>query len=94
MLTDEMTRLCGEILALRGARSSLMTQLQRDAKGRKQAVTEFCSHLDSSRRAMAKRTKNERLAFLNDLKRSVGAQRRDMRNDLAGARRAWAGKGS
>ena len=33
---------------------------------------------------MAKRTKNERMVFLNNLKRSVGAQRRDMRNDLAG----------
>jgi hypothetical protein len=43
---------------------------------------------------MAKRTKNERLAFLNNLKRSVGAERRDMRDDLAGARRAWAGKSS
>jgi hypothetical protein len=43
---------------------------------------------------MANRTKSERLAFLNGVKRSVGAQRREMRNDLAGARRAWAGKGS
>jgi hypothetical protein len=41
---------------------------------------------------MAKRTKNERVAFLNNLKRSVGAQRRAMRNDLTAARRAWAGK--
>jgi hypothetical protein len=43
---------------------------------------------------MAKRTKNERAAFLTDLKRSVGAQLRDTRNDLAGARGVWAGKGA
>jgi hypothetical protein len=43
---------------------------------------------------MAKRTKNERVVFLNNLKRSVAGQRRDMRNDLSGARNAWAGKRS
>jgi hypothetical protein len=41
---------------------------------------------------MARRTRNERVAFLNSLRRSVGAHRRDVRNDLAGARRVWAGK--
>jgi hypothetical protein len=91
MLTEDMTRLCGEILAMRGMRHSLMTELQGDAKGRKRAVVELCAHFGRARTAMAKRTKNDRVAFLNDLKRSVGAQRRDMRNDLAGARRVWAG---
>lgn len=94
MLTDDMTRLCSEIHAMRRTRGSMMSELQRDTKGRKQAVAQLCAHLGSARTAMAKRTKNERVAFLNNLKRSVGGQRRDMRNDLAGARRAWAGKGS
>jgi hypothetical protein len=94
MLTDDMTRLCGEILAMRGTRHGLMNELQRDGKGRKRAVVELCAHFGRARTTMAKRTKNERVAFLNDLKRSVGAQRRDMRNDLAGARRVWAGKSS
>ena len=94
MLTDDMTRLCGEILSLRGLRGSLMKELRRDAKGRKRAVAELCAHVGSVRAAMANRTKSERLAFLNGVKRSVGAQRRELRNDLAGARRAWAGKGS
>ena len=63
-----------------------------NAKGRKRAVVELCAHYGRARTTMAKRTKNERVAFLNDLKRSVGAQRRAMSSDLAGARRVWSGK--
>ncbi len=92
MLTDDMTRLCGEILGLRRMRGSLMSELQHGAMGRKQAVAELCAHIGSARVAMARRARSERAAFLNSLKRSVGAHRRDVRNDLAGARRAWAGK--
>ena len=92
MLTDDVTRLCGEILALRKMRGTMMSDLSRGATGRKQAVAELCAHMGSARAAMAKRGRNERVAFLSSLKRSVGAHRRDVRNDLAGARRAWAGK--
>jgi len=92
MSTDDMTRLCGEILAMRRMRGSLVSELQHDAKERKQAVAELCTHIGSARVAMAKRTRNERVAFLNSLRRSVGAHRRDVRNDLAGVRRVWAGK--
>jgi hypothetical protein len=41
---------------------------------------------------MAKHTKQARLTFLNNLKSSVGALRQEMADDLAGARKAWAGK--
>jgi hypothetical protein len=94
MLTEDMTRLCDEIVAMRKMRSSMMTELQHGAKGLKHSVTKLCAHFGRVRATMAKRSKNERLAFLNNLKRTVGAQRRDIRNDLAGARRAWAGKSS
>ena len=93
MLTEDMTRLCDEIVAMRKMRGSMMTELQHGAKGLKHSVTKLCAHFGRVRATMAKRTQNERLAFLSSLKRSVGAQRREMRNDLAGARRAWAGKG-
>jgi hypothetical protein len=92
MLTDDMTRLCDEIVALRKARGAMIVELQHGAKGLKHNVTKLCAHFGRVRSTMAKRTKNERLTFLNNLKRSVGAERRDLRNDLAGARRAWAGK--
>src|ERR1017187_9909590 len=118
MLTDDMTRLCDEIVAMRKIRGNLMSELQHGAKGQKHSVTKLCAHFGRARMTMAKRTKNERVAFLNNLKRSVGTrgprvgrarmrmanqkkndlvvflnnlkrsvgtQRRDMRNDLAGA---------
>jgi len=91
MLKDDTTRLCGEIRAMRRIRASLMEELQRGASELKQTVTELCSHFGHARTAMAKRTKHERVAFMNNLKRSVSAQRRDLRKDLAGARKAWAG---
>ena len=94
MLTDDMTRLCDEIVAMRKVRGSMMTDLQHGAKGLTHSVTKLCAHFGRVRATMAKRTKNERVAFLNNLKSTVGAQRREMRNDLAGARRAWAGKSS
>ena len=94
MLTDDMTRLCDEIVAMRKTRGSMMSALRHDAKGLKHTVKKLCAHLGRTRTTMAKRTKNERTAFLNDLKRAVGAQLRDTRNDLAGARRVWAGKGA
>jgi hypothetical protein len=94
MLTDDMTRLCDEIVALRKARGAMMVELHHGAKGLKHSVTKLCAHFGRVRTTMAKRTNHERLTFLNNLKRSVGAQGRDMRDDLAGARRAWAGKSS
>jgi hypothetical protein len=94
MLTEDMTRLCGEINSMRRMRGTMMSDLQHGAKDLKHTVTKLCAHFGRARTTMAKRTKNERVAFLNNLKRSVGAQRLDMRNDLAGARRAWAGKSS
>ncbi len=92
MLTEDMTRLCGEIIAMRRMRGNLMSELERGAKGRQQAVAELCTHMTTARSTMAKQTKNERVAFMNNLRRSVGAHRRATTNDLAGARRAWAGK--
>ena len=92
MLTDDMTRLCGEIHAMRKTRATMMKELQHGAKGLKQSVSKLCAHFGRARTTMAKRTKNERVAFLNHLNRSVGALRQDVRDDLAGARRVWAGK--
>jgi hypothetical protein len=91
MMTKDVTRLCGEIVALREARGAMMRELARENKDRRQSVIQFCAHTHSARAEMAKRTKTERLAFLRDLRRAASAQRRKMQKDLAGARRAWAG---
>ena len=91
MMTEDITRLCGEIVALRQARGAMMRELARENKDRSQSVFQFCAHTQSARAEMAKRTSNERNAFLRDLRRATNTQRRKMQKDLAGARRAWAG---
>jgi len=92
MLTEDMTRLCGEIVAMRRRRGALMNDMAQQNQHRKQSVAEFCAHASGTRAGMARRTKGERRAFLHNLKRTVGAQRREMNADLAGVRRAWSGK--
>ena len=94
MLKDDTTRLCGEIRAMRKVRGNLMSELQNGASELTETVTDLCSHFGQVRMAMAKQTKHERVAFLGALKRSVGALRRDLRKDLAGAHKAWAGLGA
>jgi hypothetical protein len=73
-------------------RASAMTELRQDSKERKQVVAELCSQMHDDRVAMAGRTKKERMTFMKGVRRLVNAQRREMTNDLAGARKAWAGK--
>lgn len=92
MLTEDTVRLRDEIVAMRNVRGSLMSDLQKETKSRKKAITQLCSHFGHARAKMAKQTKHVRLTFLDDLKRSVGALRKDVTDDLAGARKAWAGK--
>jgi hypothetical protein len=94
MMTDDMTRLCGEIVAMRHGRGALRDGLVRDRKDRNRSVFQFCAHTRSARAETAQRTKTERLTFLHNLQRGVNAQRREMRRDLAGARKVWAGAGA
>ena len=91
MLTDEMTRLCGEIVALRTRRGELLNSLDRDSKARRASVSDLCGQFTSARAGMARRTKDDRLCFLRNLRHAVHTQQRAIRSDLAGARRAWAG---
>lgn len=92
MLTDDMTRLCGEIVALRNNRDDLMNHLAHESRDRGKAVAGLCAQFASTRAAMARRTKNERNSFLHNLKRVVAAERRAVQSDLTGVRRAWAGR--
>ena len=103
-LVEDMTRLVGEIQALRGSRRAFRRELAMD-------VVEMCADFADTHARMAKRTKEERLAgerdrqtvakrdqeerlaFCKNLKRTVGGQQREMRAEMAAARRAWAGHG-
>jgi len=84
-LVEDMTRLVGEIQALRGSRRAFRKELTMD-------VFEMCADFADTHARMAKGAKEERLAFVENLKRTVGEQLQEIRAYIAGARRAWAGR--
>ena len=83
--TDEMTRLVGEIVAVRGARKGFVKDLTKNTAA-------LMAHFHRTHKDMARKTKAERRAAVTHLKKSVGAMRHAFAADLDGARRAWAGK--
>ena len=91
MLTEEMTRLCGEIVAMRTRRGELLKTLESDSQERRESVSDLCRQFHKARAGMARRTHHDRVSFLRHLKHGVHAQRRELRSDLAGVRKAWAG---
>ncbi len=93
-LLEDMTRLAGEIQALRGSRRAFRKELADGNRDRQMDVFEMCADFAGTQARAAKRTKEERLAFLKNLKRNVGGQQREMRTDIAAARRAWVGRGA
>ena len=92
MLADDMTRLCGEILALREAREGIIAGLTRGAMGRRQALSEMKAGFRNAHTEMARRSKADRVSFLLDLNKKVGHLRQETASDLQGARLAWSGK--
>lgn len=84
-LTEEMTRLCGEIVALRGARKGFVKDLTHN-------VATMKATFRRAHNEMARKTKAERRAAMAHLKKTVGDMRHAFAADLDGARRAWAGK--
>jgi len=83
--TDEMTRLVGEIVEVRGARKGFVKDLTHN-------TATLMANFHRAHRDMARKTKAERRAAVAHLKKSVGAMRHAFAADLDGARRAWAGK--
>ncbi|MBI4795036.1 MAG: hypothetical protein HY790_04225 [Deltaproteobacteria bacterium] len=84
-LTEEMTRLCGEIVALRRARKGFVKDLTHNVAAMK-------ANLRRTHNEMARKAKAERRAAVAHLKKTVGGMRHAFAADLDGARRAWAGK--
>jgi len=77
-LTDDMTRLCGEIVAFRGFRKSFVKDLT-------QNTAALMANFHRAHQDMARKTRAERRAAWAHMKKTLAA-------DLDGARRAWAGK--
>jgi hypothetical protein len=88
-LTDDMTRLRGEINTLRSNRGVLMFDLAQNVKSIKSTVASLLSDFSSSHADMAINSKKSRVAFVSGVKEMVAGMKDDMQNDLAGARKAW-----
>ncbi len=93
-LTDDMTRLVGEINIMRNARETLMNDLARGTKEMKTFVATMLGNFSKAHREMARKAKADRTAFVSGLEKRVLKLRKEMATDLAGARRAWYGKGA
>ena len=91
-LTNDMTRLRGEVDALRSAREMLMQELTRGANDMAAAVMAMRADFASAHMAMAKKTSGERASYVAKIKKQVGRMRKETADDLAGAHRAWSGK--
>ena len=99
-LTQDMTRLRGEIAALRDARRELLEEAIRGARNLKKAVSVMKVGFSGTRAQMAKTMQAECATFLSDvkesvddLKQAVAASRKEFAADIVGGRSAWLGRG-
>jgi len=93
-----MTRLCGEIAALRSSRADLMSNLAESREGMQAAVAQMVTGFGDARSEMAKQTKADLTGFVVHVKDWVGELRQqtaqkqnEIREDITGAHNAWHG---
>jgi hypothetical protein len=96
-----MTRLCGEIAALRVSRADLMSRLAETRAEMQAAVSQMVGGFGEARSEMAQQTKAELGGFVvrvkeavTELRQTVARLQDEFREDLAGAHRAWHGASS
>lgn len=97
-LTNDMTRLCGEIAALRSSRAESRAEMQEAITQLQESVTQMLTGFGEARSEMAKQTKTELSEFIAQVKESVtelqqkvAKLQEEFRDDLGGAHRAWHG---
>jgi hypothetical protein len=100
-LTNDITRLCGEIAALRDSRAVLRNNLVQGREDRQGTVSQMLADFRNSRRDVADRTRTELQNFVGtvkdavtELKQGVAAFQEEFLGDLTGARHAWCGHNS
>jgi outer membrane murein-binding lipoprotein Lpp len=91
-LTTDMTRLRGEIDALRSDREALMQDLTRGAKDLASTVSAMQADFAAAHETMARKTGKARASHLAKIKKQVGRMRKENASDLAGASHVWFGK--
>ena len=97
-LTNDMTRLCGEIAAMRGSRADLMSNLAQTRAEMQGAVTRMLAGFGDVRSEIAQQTKADLSGFVvrvkeavTELRQKVAKLQDEFRDDVAGAHRAWHG---
>ncbi len=100
-LSNDMTRLCGGIAALRDSRANFMSHLAHTRAEMQAAISRLLGGFAEARSGMAQQTKAELGGFVGRVKDAVTGLRQnaaqlqdDFRDDLAGAHRAWHGSGA
>jgi hypothetical protein len=94
VLTDDLTRLRNEVLALRSARQGLIHDLERETEERRGDVSRMLAGFSKGFGAVVRRTKADRLGSISDLKRTVTDLLTEVRTDLGGVRQAWLALGT
>jgi len=93
-LTTDMTRLRGDVDALRNARNVLLQDLAHGANGLATKVSAMRADFTAAHQAMTKKARMEMNAYLSGIRKRVGGMRQENQDDLAGARLAWNSKGT
>jgi hypothetical protein len=91
-LTDDMTRLRGEVDALRSDRRALMQDLARGARDLASSVSAMQAGFANAHATMARKTGKARTSYVARIKKQVGRMRKEIAADLAGASKVWFGK--
>ena len=91
-LTADMTRLRGEVDALRSDRGMLMQKLARGAKDLASSVSDMQANFAAAHATMARKTGKARASYVARIKKQVGRMRKENASDLAGASHVWFGK--
>ena len=94
VLTDDMTRLRNEVLALRSARHGLIHDMERETKARQAEVSRMLANFSKGLGTVTRRAKADRLRSISDLKRTVNGLLTGVRMDLGGIRQAWLALGT
>jgi len=90
-LTRDMARLHDEIVSARNQRHNLMANVKASSDARKESVGRMTEGFLAARMDMKAQMAASHARFLGNLQKHVGDLRRDMANDLAGARQAFQG---
>ena len=90
-ITEGISRLCDQIRTLRDARYTLMSDLARSAKERRQAMADAKVSFRNAFTEMNRKARAECFSCVSGIKTRVAGLRRGFAGDLDGARRAWMG---